>query len=104
MIIEQRVYTFHPGKLGEFWKIYLSGPLDMQRRILGVLVGFFTVETGTLNRVVHLWRYASVEDRAHRRALLMKEPAWQEYLAKALPLIQVQESTFLVPTDFSPLQ
>ena len=104
MMIEQRVYTFHPGTLGEFWKIYLPDPLALQRRILGDLVGYFTVEAGTLNQVVHLWRYASFEDRARRRALLMKEPIWQEYLARAMPLIQRQESTLLVPTDFSPLQ
>jgi len=104
MIYEHRVYTFHPGKLAEFWGIYLPEPLELQRRILGDLVGYFTVEAGTLNQVVHIWRYASFEDRLKRRALLQKEPVWRDYVARALPLMQKQESSILLPTAFSPLQ
>lgn len=104
MIYEQRIYTFHPGKLAEFWSIYLPDPLALQRRILGDLVGYFTVETGTLNQVVHLWRYASYEDRLQRRAALGKEPLWKEYVARMTPLVQRQESSILLPTAFSPLQ
>ncbi len=104
MIYEHRVYTFHPGKLAEFWKIYLPEPLALQQRILGDLVGYFTVEAGTLNQVVHIWRYASFEDRMERRAALQKEPVWRDYVARALPLMVKQESSILLPTAFSPLK
>jgi hypothetical protein len=104
MIYEHRVYTFHPGKLAEFWSIYQPEPLALQRRILGDLVGYFTVETGALNQVVHIWRYASFEDRLQRRAALMQEPVWQDYIRRVSPLMQKQESSILLPASFSPLQ
>ena len=104
MIVEHRVYTFHPGKLAEFWRVYRPEPLALQQRILGNLIGFFTVEAGTLNQVVHLWGYESFEDRLRRRAQLMTEPVWQDYIAKALPLMQRQESQILLPSDFSPIK
>jgi hypothetical protein len=104
MIIEHRTYTFHPGKIPEFLSYYLPEALALQRRILGNLVGYFSVEVGPLNQFVHLWGYESFEDRARRRALLMAEPLWQGYLARAMPLIQHQESKILLPTAFSPLQ
>jgi hypothetical protein len=104
MLVEQRTYTFHVGKLPEFYRIYLPEPLALQQRILGNLIGYFTVEAGTLNQVVHLWGYDSFEDRARRRALLMAEPIWQDYIARVSPLLQLQESKILLPTTFSPIQ
>ena len=104
MIVEHRVYTFHPGKLGEFWRVYRPEPLALQQRILGNLIGYFTVEAGMLNQVVHLWGYQSFEDRAHRRAQLLAEPVWQDYIVKVSPLMQRQESQILLPADFSPIQ
>lgn len=104
MIVEHRVYTFHPGKLTEFWGVYRPEPLALQRRILGNLIGYFTVEAGTLNQVVHLWGYESFEDRLRRRAQLMAEPVWQDYVAKVSPLMQRQESQILLPSDFSPIR
>jgi hypothetical protein len=104
MIIEQRTYTLQPGKLPEYLKVYQPAPLELQRKILGHLVGYFTVEAGTLNQLVHLWRYESFEDRARRRAQLLAEPVWQEFLARGMPLVHLQESKILLPTAFSPIQ
>lgn len=104
MIVELRTYTLHPGKLPEFLKVYLPEPLELQKRILGNLIGYFTTEAGTLNQLVHLWGYESFEDRLRRRAQLMAEPLWQDYLGKGMPFIQLQESKILLPTAFSPLK
>ena len=104
MIVEQRTYTFHPGKLAEFYRVYLPEPLALQQRILGNLIGYFTVEVGTLNQVVHLWGYDSFEERTRRRASLMAEPVWQDYMAKVSPLLQLQETKLLLPTPFSPIR
>jgi len=102
MIVELRTYTFHAGKLGEFMRIYTAGALELQRRVLGHLLGYYSTEVGTLNQLVHLWGYESFEDRLKRRAQLMTEPLWQRYLEQAMPLIQLQESKLLIPTAFSP--
>lgn len=104
MIIEQRTYAFHPGTLPKFFKIYEdTGARELQQRILGNLVGYFTSEIGPLNQSVHMWSYTSLNDRAERRAALMAEPVWRDFLAEIVPFIQTQDSKILLPTDFSPI-
>ena len=57
-------------------------------RILGHLVGYYGVEVGGLNQVVHLWAYDSLDDRAKRRAELWAdkdlevfgEQFWRPYI------------------------
>jgi hypothetical protein len=104
MIVELRTYTFHPGKMPEFLRIYLAEGFEVQTRILGNLLGYYSTEAGMLNQLVHLWGYASFDDRLERRARLMQDGGWLRYLEKALPLIQIQESKILIPTAFSPVR
>lgn len=82
--------------------MYEAEGLAIQRPILGNLVGYFTTEFGPLNQVVHLWAYASLEDRAKRRAKLLSDPSWTAYAAKVQPLVLWQENKILVPAPFSP--
>ena len=82
MIVEQRTYDFHPGTLPRFFRLYdESGARALQGRVLGNLLGYFTTELGPLNRTVHLWGYASLDDRAARRAALMEHEAWRDFAA-----------------------
>jgi len=104
MIIEKRNYSIVPGKLGSYLKIYTDGPLDLQKRILGNLIGYFTTEIGGLSMLIHHWGYASFEERSERRALLAREAQWQAYLDACTPLIQKMENRILVPTAFSPIR
>jgi hypothetical protein len=100
MIVEERIYTFHPGKLPAWLKLYEEKGLVPQRRILGGLIGHYVTEVGTLNQAVHLWAYESVEDRERRRALLMQDEGFKEYLAAALPMIAKMENRILKPAPF----
>jgi hypothetical protein len=100
MIVEERVYTLHPGKLPAFLKVYEEQGLAVQRRILGGLIGHYVSEIGTLNQVVHLWAYESLDDRERRRALLMLDAGFKAYLAAALSLIQTMENRILKPSPF----
>ena len=59
-------------------------------------------ELGPLNQTVHLWAYGSLDDRAARRAALMQEEVWRDFLAQVTPLFQRQVSKILLPQDFSP--
>ena len=103
MIVEQRTYDFHPGALPRFFTLYeKTGARELQIRILGNLIGYFTTELGTLNRSVHLWGYASLNDRAARRAALIEEDAWRNFLGQIIPLLQRQQSEILLPAAFSP--
>ena len=104
MIVEQRTYRLHTGKVPEYLRIYGEQGRAIQEPILGHMVGWFTAnDIGELNRVVHLWAYDDLEDRARRRAQLAADPAWQQVVAQLQPQIREQESTILSPTPWSPI-
>lgn len=103
MIIEERIYTFHPGKVPLFMAEYEAGAREIQCRTLGRLLGYFTSEFGEQNQTVHLWAYESLADRNERRARLSAIPEWQAFLARVLPMILRQENRILTPTAFSPI-
>ncbi len=103
MIVEERTYTLHPGKTVAYLKAYEEVGLDVQRAILGNLIGYFTTEIGTLNQIVHMWGYEDMADRQARRSKLLEDPTWQSYVETIRPLVIHQENRILVPTSFSPI-
>lgn len=102
MIVEQRTYRFKAGQVPAFMALYEAGPMELQRRVLGNLIGYYVTEIGGLNQTVHLWGYESLDDRAARRAELMQQPEWRAFLKEILPMLETQDSQILVPTGFSP--
>lgn len=100
MFIEQRTYTTHPGKWREYLALYEAKGLEIQLRILGRMVGYYTSQLGPLNQVVHLWAYETLEERDERRARLWDVPAWRAYVDEMLPLLRDQETKILVPAPF----
>ncbi|MBL26008.1 MAG: NIPSNAP family protein [Rhodospirillaceae bacterium] len=104
MIVEQRTYTLHPGKLQEMLDVYTAEGMETHRRILGNQLGYFYTEIGPLNQVVHMYGYESLDDRARRRAELAADPTWQAYIKKGVTYFQDMESKILLPTSFSPIR
>ncbi|SLN66455.1 NIPSNAP family protein [Oceanibacterium hippocampi] len=106
MLIEERCYQIKPVFApAQFLDIYQStGAMELQKRVLGNMLGYFTTEIGPLNALVHLWGYESLDDRARRRALLREEPVWQDYLRQILPMLDSMTNRILVPTSFSPIR
>jgi hypothetical protein len=103
MIIEKRTYTFHPGKVAEFLKLYEAEGLQIHTRYLP-LVGYFTTEIGTLNQVITMWGYADMAEREEKRARLYADPAWIAFAPKTTHLIQTMQTEILRPTSFSPIR
>jgi hypothetical protein len=103
MIVEERIYTIETGKVGEYLSLYEEHGIDIQKRILGNMVGYFSTEVGPLNQIIHMWGYDSFEDRMTRRVALGADPGWQAYIAKIRPLILRQENKLLIPAPFSPI-
>lgn len=103
-IIEERDYRTKPGKAGEFVRIYEEFGLPLQKEMLGEFLGYFLSDVGELNRIVALWAYDSLDDRLTRRDAMMADPRWAAYLDKVLHLLDQQETRFLRPTTFSPIQ
>ncbi|HTQ73446.1 MAG TPA: NIPSNAP family protein [Burkholderiales bacterium] len=104
MIVEQRIYTLHPGKVAEMVKLYGEEGLPLQQAYLGKFIGYFTAESGNLNQVVFMWGFDSLDDRAARRDRMARDPKWQAYLEKVQPLLVSQENRILKPTAFSPIR
>jgi hypothetical protein len=104
MIVEQRVYTLHPGKVPEMVKLYGEEGLPLQQAYLGKFIGYFTAESGNLNQIVFMWGFDSLDDRATRRDRMAQDPKWQAYLGKVQPLLVSQENRILKPTAFSPIR
>ena len=104
MIVEERTYHVFTGKLPEVVRLYEVEGTALQQRILGNLIGAFTVDVGALSSIVQLWAYESYAERERRRAELQANPEWKAFLAKLQPLLHTQENRILVPTSFSPLR
>ena len=89
------------------WLLSSSGVVNYLLTTLGIVgepIGFFVTEIGTLNQVVHLWKYDSMADREQRRAKLAGAPNWGDYLDAATPFLLRMENRILVPTAFSPMK
>ena len=104
MIVEERTYHIHTGKLPEVVRLYAEEGTEIQQRVLGNLIGAFTVDIGDLSSIVQLWGYDSLGERERRRAELQGDEGWKAFLGKLQPLIHTQRNRILVPTTFSPIR
>ncbi len=104
MIYEMRTYDVKPGMLNIYLKLFNDVGMP-ERKPHNNLIGFWFTEFGSLNQVVHIWKYDSLEQRAALRAELMKNPKWaQDFLPAATPMLDRMSSVILNPAAFSPLQ
>jgi NIPSNAP protein len=103
VIVEQRDYHVHTGKLSELVRLYADEGIAIQQEVLGGLVGAFTTDVGSLSTYTSLWSYESFAERESRRAALQARADWQAFLARIQPLIHTQTNRILVPTSFSPV-
>lgn len=103
MIFEMRTYQVHVGKAAEFLRMYEQHGLAIITRYAR-LCGCWTKESGTLNSVVFLWGYDSYAHRAEQRGKLARDGEWTAFTPSILPYLAHQESVFLAPAAFSPLQ
>ena len=104
MIVEMRTYKIKPGAIAEYYRIYETEGLAIQRRILGNLIGYFHTDIGPLNQIVHLWGYEDLADRAARRVELAKSAEWLACVARLMDLIIEQDSKILLGAPFSPIR
>jgi hypothetical protein len=104
VIVEERTYRVHTGRLGEVVRMYAEEGTELQQRVLGNLIGAFTVDIGELSSIVQLWGYESSAERERRRAELQALDEWKAFIERLTPMIQTQRNRILVPTSFSPIR
>ena len=97
MIYEIRTYRLKAGSLAEVEKRF--GEAYQYRKKYSELWGFFHTEIGPLNQIVHIWPYASVEERNRIRAEAGKDPNWP---AKNQEFITHMQSEIVIPFPFAP--
>jgi len=104
MILDERTYAIKPSHVKDYLDLYEAEGMELQVSHLGHLIGWFTTDIGTVNEVVHIWRYDDMADREKRRAAMEADPRWQVFRAKASPFVVEMRSRILRPTSFSPLR
>src|ERR1044072_5949457 len=102
MFYEIRTYRLKNGTIPQCLKFVEEARSDLQKSHLGTLVGYFFSEIGTINEIVHIWAFTSLDDREARRQRLMADPRWQAFLPKIRDLIEVAENKIMKPASFSP--
>jgi hypothetical protein len=103
VIVEKRTYTLNPGAVPAFLALYEAEGLAIHTSYLPML-GYFVSDIGTLNQVITMWGYESMQQRDDLRAKLYADPAWLAFAQKSTPFIRKMETAILRPTSFSPIR
>jgi hypothetical protein len=102
MFIEVRTYRLKNGSIPAYLAAVAEG-IEIQRRHLGTLVGYYASEIGPINQIVHIWAFVSLDDREARRTRLNADSEWQAFLPRIRDLIEVAETKIMKPAIFSPV-
>jgi hypothetical protein len=104
MIYEMRIYTVRLGMMKNYLEHFETIGLPIISKY-SKLIGFWCVETGELNQIIHIWEYESVEDLFIKRIARFKDKDFIErFMPLATTLVEKQESRILTATIFSPIK
>ena len=104
-VYEMRTYTLYVGKMGEAVKLYteLGYPALQRGGYDAKLVGYFQADTGTINQLVHIWKFNDdTERRAHWASLYANKDFIEGFAVKFRPLVMTQEVKLLTPAPWGP--
>jgi NIPSNAP protein len=102
-VYEFRNYRARTGGAVRQWIEHFTGVLP-EREKYSKIVGLWQTEASQPNEVCHIWAYPSLNARAEARGAALKDPAWQAFLAKGMPLLDEMTSTIMLPAPHSPLK
>jgi hypothetical protein len=102
-VYEFRNYRARTGGAVRQWIEHFTGVLP-EREKYSKIVGLWQTEASQPNEVCHIWAYPSLNARAEARGAALKDPAWQAFLAKGMPLLDEMNSTIMLPAPHSPLK
>ena len=103
-LFELRTYTLYVGKMAEVVQHYseLGWPALQKGGFDAKLVGYFTSDAGTLNQLVHLWKFDDDADRRNHWTALGADEGFRAFLAHFRPLLMKQENKLLLEAPWGP--
>lgn len=105
IIYEMRTYTLQVGKMADAVRLYseFGFPALQAGGFDKCLIGYFQADTGTINQLVHLWKFADDAARRAHWAALFKDTAFMDgFAAKFRPLVMTQEVKLLTAAPWGP--
>lgn len=102
MFHEVRTYRLKNGALPAYLKAVEERGIAIQKKHLGHLVCYLHSEIGPINEIVHIWAFASLDDRQRRRRALADDPEWQAFIPEIVGLIELAENKIMNAAPFSP--
>jgi hypothetical protein len=97
-LYELRTYTLRVGTMAEAVKLYqgLGFPALQKGGHDKKLLGYFQADTGTINQLVHLWKFDDDADRrAHWAAVYANMDFVEGFASKFRQLLMTQEVKLL---------
>lgn len=104
-LYELRTYSLYVGKMGEAVKLYqeFGFPALQKGGHDKKLVGYFQSDTGTINQLVHMWKFDDDADRrAHWAAVFANVDFVEGFAARFRPLVMSQEVKLLHAAPWGP--
>jgi hypothetical protein len=101
----QRSPPLRVGAMAEAVKLYqeLGFPALRKGGHDKHLVGYFQADTGTINQIVHLWKFEDDADRrAHWAAVFANKDFVAGFASKFRPLVMTQEVKLLQAAPWGP--
>jgi hypothetical protein len=106
VLVDHRTYRIKPGMTQGHLEIYEKYGFATQSRHLGTPIAYMFAESGDMNTIVHLWGYEDAADRAKRRAAMLADPEWRNYLGKLNEsgYLMEQKTSLMIPAKFCPIK
>lgn len=106
---EMREYFANPGKMDALHKRFKDHTNKLFTKHGMELVGYWVVASGDQagQKLVFVLAYPSKEGREKSWEAFQKDPEWQKAKAESEkdgPLVAKAVSTFMTPTDYSPIK
>ncbi len=104
VIYELRTYTLYVGKMSEAVKLYQEQgfPALQKGEYDKKLVGYFQSDVGTINQIIHLWKFDDDADRRNFWQSLFANAEFMSFAGKFRPLVMTQEVKLLLAAPWGP--
>ena len=102
MIYDHRTYTLVTRKLKPYLKLFEDFALPVMQENGMVLERYFVTQIGSLNEVVHIWRYESLAALEQIRIRRDADPRWADYLKRSEGMVLMQQNKIVEEASFSP--